>query len=381
MFILKLLRDNMKNIEIYAISPMYAHKRKFIEENNYLYIIRYPRYESSHFWGYFLEYINSFFFTFIYFLYFLFSNSFNLIYFIIQPSYYFLFIILCRVFNKKIVTEIWDFGNELFVANFGKCAMVENLLFSLDKFMARNSNIIFTRSKHLSEIIEKHINKHYSTLVEYNAIEIFEQRLNNKHTLYNKESNSIIILHRSMLHRRRGVLEFVEVARRYIEKYKNTNVVFLQVGRGTLKQHLQTLIKNYNLSHHFILQEFISDSPAYYDIIKEADICVGMEPATPHSNICLATKYIEYTWGGKPIIAWELAMVKEYLGKYIYFVKNGDIEAMVDAIHLFVTNYDLREKYAELSKQAYREIFAGDIQKDKILEAFEKVLNAAKKEK
>ncbi len=370
LFLIETLKKYCSNLHIFVISPIFKTKKRMFENLHNFTVIRYPRYESLHFWGYFIEYPMSFFFTFMYFFYFLLTRGFNCIYFTIQPSYYFLFVILCKIFNKKIFVDVCDLGDELFEGKFAIVSIFSQMLKSFDAFMIRNADVAFVHNKFAKERIKKEI-KTKSSIVEYNGI---PNNILNVKCQRLKVKDGMIVLHRAMLYKKEGVVEYAKCAKRFFEKYPDQNIMFYQVGAGELQNYIEQFIKDNNLEDKLILTGFISDSSRYWELIHNSDICVGMDISEDFNRNTLSTKYMEYTQAGKPIIAWFLPAVNEYLKDYIYTIKNGDIDGMVNAIYKFATDRILREKYSELSKLAYQKLFSEGVQKERILSHFNKIL-------
>ncbi len=380
MFLVNIIKNNIKDINIIGISPKIDKVKSIIEKRKDITVYRYPWLEAQSFWIYWIEYSISFFFTYVYFIFFLITQSFNWIYFTIQPSYYFLIVILCKIFKKKILIDIWDLGDELFCERFGQIHFFKNILRQLDNFMIRNSDVVFVHNKFVTNRIKKEVRKKLN-IIEFNGIvQINESKIQSsmfnvkdiKHKI-DKLDNKFIVLHRAMLSRKDGALEFLKVIRRFFTKYSENDVIFLQIGKGELTSYFKKFVSENNLQNKLIHIEFVYQIEQFYGIIKKADLCIGMDIDSSFNSKILSSKYIEYTWSGKPIIAWSLPTLQEYLSNYIYIVKNGDIENMVEAIYKFYIDKDLREKYALLSSIAYKRIFSEDVQKEKILNALKKL--------
>jgi glycosyltransferase involved in cell wall biosynthesis len=366
LFFANVIKKNISNVSIKVISPISKGKRRIVEKYNGIEIYRYPKYEAFKFWGYFVEYPISFLFTFLYFLCFLLTNSFNVLHLTLQPGYYVLIVLLAKIFNKKIITDIIDFGDDLFNVRFGNMQKVESLLLSFDKVVCRNSNLIFVHTKYYTKKIKeifklkKEVIEYYGTINDIHPIVTYPEK--------------IVILNRAMLKRHDGIPEFLQIAKTFFNKYPDIDAIFMIIGYGELYDAARKYIQDHNLSEKVIIIEFIAERNVYYKIIASATICVGTDIDTPFNQTSLSFKYIEYFWARKPVIAWELWILKEYLGDYIYLIKNGDINAFAEAIYQFIIDENLRKKYSELSEKAFSILFSEEAQKERIIKPIFKLL-------
>ncbi|MFN7182215.1 MAG: glycosyltransferase [Planctomycetota bacterium] len=362
-FLIEILKEYLN---IIAISPKSKGIKKMYEKKGNVFIYRYPQYEAFKLTGYFLEYPLSFLFTFLYFLYFLFTQNFNILHLTIQPSYYFLLILLAKIFKRKIIVDIWDFGDELFKERFGNIKLIKKLLLSSDKILIRNSDLVLCHTKYHRQKIEKVLRIKKNVIEYYGAIDAY--------SVPQKPSRDIVVLNRSLLKRHDGIIEFLEVVKMFDEKFPSSPVKFIILGYGELYEYAKNFIALHRLEKRITITGFIPDKLEYLKMICDAKVCIGTDVSSAFNEYSLSMKYIEYLWAGKPVISWQTKVLTDYLKDYIYLIKNNDKEAMVDSIYQFTTNPDLSEKYSRLAKKAYETIFSYSAQKNLLVQEFKKLL-------
>ena len=159
---------------------------------------------------------------------------------------------------------------------------------------------------------------------------------------------------------------FLDSAKIVLQSYKNA--VFLIVGDGELRQHLEEYAKSLGISDHVLFLGFRRDAPVIY---ADLDIVV-----LSSLNEGLPVTVIEGMASGKPIVATNVGGVAELLddGKYGIIVPSSNPEELAKGMLEILNSPDKAKKMGELGRQSAMSKYSIDILTQNVINLYKQLL-------
>ncbi|MDR0676701.1 MAG: glycosyltransferase family 4 protein [Elusimicrobiota bacterium] len=226
----------------------------------------------------------------------------------------------------------------------------------IERFAAKCANKLIAVSKfNIQKALEKKIGK----ILQYEIIRCgiqLKKYFSHDKSIVVKEleklpKDSIIIGMIACFKPQKSPLDFVEIAKKLIDKYNEKNLYFVMIGDGELRSKIEEKIKNYDIKKRFKLLGWRTDIYEilhYFDILVLTSIFEGL-PMALLEGIAL----------GVPIVATNVDGIQEIIEneKNGFLLKCHDIDGFVDKISNLLENKNLREIFVENGKKILTDEF------------------------
>ena len=183
-----------------------------------------------------------------------------------------------------------------------------------------------------------------------------------------KLGNEPCVLYVGGLIPRKGLPFLVDAAKKIVKVYSETK--FLVVGKGPLKNQLQSSISAANLSDNF---NFLGS-------VKEGMLLVLYDCADafvlPSTQEGQGIVLLEAQASAKPVVAFDVGGVNETVlnGETGFLVKRGSTDGLADALLKLISDKALREKMGANGRRFVAENFTWDICARKMLNVYQEAL-------
>jgi len=168
---------------------------------------------------------------------------------------------------------------------------------------------------------------------------------------------------------RKGLRYLVEAAKQIVQDF--SQIMFLIVGDGPLRNHLVSYLEKMNLTSNFVFLGDVSESalPALYSC---ADVFV-LPSIQEGQGIAL----LEAQATAKPIVAFDVGGVREaVLDKETGLLVKPDSRELAEAIMKLLVSWSLREKLGCRGREFVVDNFSWDICAQKMLHVYREALAA-----
>jgi glycosyltransferase involved in cell wall biosynthesis len=183
--------------------------------------------------------------------------------------------------------------------------------------------------------------------------------LGNKHT----------VLFVGRLIPRKGLMFFVEAAKRVVNEYADT--IFIIVGNGPLRHKLTSQLEKANISKSFLFLGDVKDSvlPALYN-------CIDVF-AFPSIQEGQGIALLEAQASAKPVVAFRVGGVNEAVseGNSGLLVERGNTDGLADAILKLLSNPRLRERIGNKGREFVLQNFTWDLCAKTMLKVYNEALS------
>ncbi|MBT0160315.1 glycosyltransferase family 4 protein [Candidatus Bathyarchaeota archaeon A05DMB-2] len=178
--------------------------------------------------------------------------------------------------------------------------------------------------------------------------------------------NKLCVLFVGRLIPRKGLPYLVEAAKRVVKEF---NVIFVIVGNGPLRGHLEAYLKKICLSRNFVFLGDVKENvlPAVYNC---ADVF-----ALPSIQEGQGIALLEAQATAKPVVAFKVGGVPEAMldGETGLLVKPSSRE-LSDALIKLLSSYSLRKQMGHRGREFVSKNFAWDICARKMLQVYHEAL-------
>lgn len=236
---------------------------------------------------------------------------------------------------------------------------------SISRVLASSSHTTFCSYSVLAEISAFKSFDHSKTSVICNGIDFDEiESVKNPQT---DPGNSISILYAGRLFWVKGIMLLLEA----FNRLKDVENVSLNIfGRGPLRQKVERFILNHGLKERVSYLGHISHKKLIGEI-KNSDFVVipGLYEAQPMI-------LLEAMGCRKPVVAFDLPFARELVSNMNngLLAKAGDIDDLSNKMRLLISDEGLRHKMGQSAYYHVRKKHNWDIQVDKYLEVYHKVI-------
>ncbi len=182
-------------------------------------------------------------------------------------------------------------------------------------------------------------------------------------------NNKLCVLFVGRLIPRKGLTYLVEAAKHIVKEY--SQILFLIVGDGPLKQHLLLHIKETKLASNFVFLGDVKEKllPALYNC---ADVFV-LPSIQEGQGIAL----LEAQATAKPVVAFNVGGIGEaVLDKETGFLTRADSSGLADAIMKLLANESLRKTMGSIGRKFVEDNFSWDICAKKMLQVYQEALES-----
>ncbi|MCW4047711.1 MAG: glycosyltransferase family 4 protein [Candidatus Bathyarchaeota archaeon] len=178
--------------------------------------------------------------------------------------------------------------------------------------------------------------------------------------------NKLCVLFVGRLIPRKGLPYLVEAAKRVVKEF---NVIFVIVGNGPLRGHLETYLEKIDLSRNFVFLGDVKENvlPAVYNC---ADVF-----ALPSIQEGQGIALLEAQATAKPVVAFNVGGVPEAMldGETGLLVKPSSRE-LADVLIKLLSSYSLREQMGHKGREFVSNNFTWDICAQKMLRVYHEAL-------
>jgi glycosyltransferase involved in cell wall biosynthesis len=238
---------------------------------------------------------------------------------------------------------------------------------------ARNATLIVTVSKYSSEKIVQFYDVDKTKIrIVPNGVDL--QRFKPVQGLESIKrqigiDNKLCVLFVGRLIPRKGLPFLIEAAKHIVKEFKET--IFVIVGNGPLKNHLQAYLEEINLSSNFVFLGDVNENvlPAIYNC---ADVL-----ALPSIQEGQGIALLEAQATAKPVVAFDVGGVHEaMLDKETGLLVKPDSRELANAILKLLANWSLREKMGSKGREFVSDNFSWDVCAQRMLQVYREALAA-----
>lgn len=257
------------------------------------------------------------------------------------------FVILSKVFRKKVIIHIHGGGFNIFYHNESgtiKRKYIKNILCLAD--------IIIALSDQWKKDIETIISKEHVVRVVNNGIVLPLV----KHTI---EVKNLIILMMGRLGEKKGVFDLIKAIEKIVRVVPT--VQFILAGDGDIDK-VKKIVQEKELSEYISVPGWVSNGSEYY---SNADIYV-----LPSYNEGLPMSILEASSYGLPVVSTSVGGIPEIIedGLNGFLVEPGDINALEERLLSLIESPELRRKMGNAAHEKVKDKFninhiAGQISK------------------
>lgn len=193
---------------------------------------------------------------------------------------------------------------------------------------------------------------------------IFEPNYNNE----KNEKHEKYILTVGRLAYRKGLLDFIECGKYVCNRY--SDIKFIIVGEGILRNRLQRTVKNFGLENRFIFKGHVTKAELIR-LYQNATVYV-----MPSYYEGLPTVLLEAMSCGLPVVATAVSGNVDVVssGKNGMLVPPKSPKDLANAISILLDNDDLRKKLGKNARKTVEENYTWKITSDKIMEIYNHLL-------
>lgn len=248
---------------------------------------------------------------------------------------------ICKLFRKKVVVHMHG-------AEFKEYYDSKNKRYQdkIKKFFKSSDRIIVLGESWNNYI--KSIDKNINTIVMPNFVGLRKEEVELKH-------NEINILFLAVLIKRKGVFDIIEAINYIVKnrKYNDYNINVIIAGTGEEEDAMKAKIINLGIEKHFTFKGWVNGDEKE-KLLKSSQIFI-----LPSYNEGLPVSILEAMSYGLPIISTNVGSIEdavrnEYNG---IIIKPGDIDSLINAIEVLITNKDKWNLFSKNSKKIVRDKF------------------------
>lgn len=149
------------------------------------------------------------------------------------------------------------------------------------------------------------------------------------------------------------------------------------LGGGDVLPEIEQLRDQLGLAEYVEFTGHLTDNRRIADYLATADVCVEPAPKNLFNDSCTMNKVVEYMAMGKPVVAFDLAEVRDTVRGAGVYVESNDPAEFGDQVLRLLDSPDERKRMAGEGVHRFNEVLAWEYQRDVLLNAYAYLENGA----
>jgi glycosyltransferase involved in cell wall biosynthesis len=289
------------------------------------------------------------------------------------PDLLFLVAAPWKLLGKRVVFDHHDIVPELFVAKFGRHAVLQSVMLTLEWMTFKVADVVISTNETFREIAMTRGKKKSSDVVTVYSIPTTAafHRVSPRPDLRAKAS--CIIGYLGIIGDQDGLDHLIYMVRALVEDRRFTDFHVVVVGDGPALRSVRDLTEKLKLAEYVTFTGYLSGH-ALLECLSAFDIGVIPDPPSAYNDKISMNKVFEYARLGIPSVAYPLSETRRLLGEAAVYSRDDTSDGLANACVSLITDRADREMRGRYARELAEKKFNWAVEAEKYTTAFDRLI-------
>jgi glycosyltransferase involved in cell wall biosynthesis len=324
---------------VFVICPRSNHDRQIKVIENGIFVRRYTDYVAKGgVWGYIFEYLNSTIKIHSLSIFTILRRKISIVHVANPPDFFWPLALVTKLLRVRFIYDQHDLAPEMSFVKF-KNSFIRKILFINEKLTVKFADAIIVANTAFKDRLREKwgINDNKSTVVYNGPPTDFLPKQNNE--LIEKYKNKKVVLYVGLMTVNDNIEVIINTANNLINSQNHTDLKFVLVGDGDVRNKMENLSKKYSLEEYIDFVGIVNHE-SVKEFISISDVCIAPDKPNGLNEFLTLVKILEYMKCSKAFVAFKLKETMEiakeaglyadddddFAKKILYLIENKDIE-------------------------------------------------------